>query len=96
MPSSVRSTGASSSGLFTSQSFCGSRRMRAPLAPPRLSLPRNDDAAAHAVDTSWDTDRPDDAISPLSTATSSAVSWGVVSGMGSCQISTSFGTSGPR
>jgi len=31
--------------------------MRAPLAPPRLSEPRNVDAEAQAVETSWDTDR---------------------------------------
>ena len=37
---------------MTSQSFCGARRMRAPLAPPRLSVPRNVDADAHAVETS--------------------------------------------
>jgi hypothetical protein len=40
MPSSTASTLASSAGLLASQSFCGARRMRAPLAPPRLSLPR--------------------------------------------------------
>jgi CRP-like cAMP-binding protein len=31
---------ANSDGLFTSQSFCGARRRRAPFAPPRLSVPR--------------------------------------------------------
>ncbi len=35
-----RSTVASSAGSLTSQSFCGASRMRAPLAPPRLSVPR--------------------------------------------------------
>ena len=59
MPSRVRSTVASCSGWLTSQPRCGSSRMRAPFAPPRLSLPRNDEAAAHAVDTSWDTGRPE-------------------------------------
>jgi len=39
--SSVCSTPASSAGWLTGQSFCGASRMRAPLAPPRLSLPRN-------------------------------------------------------
>jgi hypothetical protein len=33
--------------------------MRAPLAPPRLSVPRNVDADAHAVETSSETDNPD-------------------------------------
>jgi hypothetical protein len=59
MPSSVRSTFASCAGWLTSQSFCGARRMRAPLAPPRLSEPRNVDADAQAVETSCETDRPD-------------------------------------
>ena len=44
---------------MTAQSFCGARRMRAPLAPPRLSVPRNDDADAQAVETSWEIDSPD-------------------------------------
>lgn len=34
-------------------------RRRPPLAPPRLSEPRKLEAAAQAVDTSWDTDRPE-------------------------------------
>jgi len=33
--------------------------MRAPFAPPRLSEPRNVDADAQAVETSWEMDRPD-------------------------------------
>ena len=41
IPSSVCSAFASAAGWFTSQSFCGARRMRAPFAPPRLSVPRN-------------------------------------------------------
>ena len=71
--------------------------MRAPLAPPRLSLPRKDEADAHAVDTSWDTDRPEARIWPLSAAMSAAStsSWSTA-GTGSCQISVSDGTSGPR
>ena len=36
-------------GSLTSQSFCGARRMRAPLAPPRLSVPRKLAADAQAV-----------------------------------------------
>ena len=61
-PSSVRSTVASSAGSLTSQPRCGSRRTRAPLAPPRLSLPRKVDADAQAVETSWDTDSPESRI----------------------------------
>ena len=45
-----------------SQFFCGSRRMRAPLAPPRLSEPRKVAAEAHAVETSWEMVRPDASI----------------------------------
>ena len=33
--------------------------MRAPFAPPRLSVPRNDAADDHAVATSWEMDNPD-------------------------------------
>ncbi len=70
MPSSTFSTFASCSGWLTAQSFCGARRMRAPLAPPRLSEPRKVDADAQAVDTSSDTDSPDARIFCLSEATS--------------------------
>ena len=89
--------GASSSGSLTSQPLCGSRRMRAPLAPPRLSLPRNVDADAHAVATSWETVRPEARTCSLSAAMSSASisSWSTA-GTGSCQSSVSCGTSGPR
>ena len=55
---------------LTSQSFCGSRRMRAPLAPPRRSLPRKLDAEAQAVVTSWEIDRPEARILPLSASMS--------------------------
>ena len=48
--------------------FCGARQMRAPLAPPRLSVPRKLAANAHAVFTSWDTDRPDPSTFSLSEA----------------------------
>ena len=57
--SSFSSTRASSAGWLTSQSFCGARRMRAPLAPPRLSLPRKVEAEAQAVVTSCEMERPD-------------------------------------
>ena len=72
MPSRTPSTVANWSGWFTAQSFCGARRMRAPFAPPRLSLPRNVDADAQAVDTSCETDSPDSRIRLLSAAMSSA------------------------
>src|SRR5512136_2221473 len=59
MPVRVLSTFASWAGWLTCQSFCGARRMRAPLAPPRLSEPRKVDADAQAVETSCDTDKPE-------------------------------------
>src|SRR5512146_602016 len=59
MPSKVLSTFASWAGWLTSQSFCGAKRMRAPLAPPRLSEPRKVDADAQAVETSSETERPE-------------------------------------
>ena len=97
IPSSVRSTAASSSGSLTSQPFCGWRRIRAPLAPPRLSLPRNVEADAHAVETSWETVSPEASTCALSAATSSApTSSCVTAGIGSCHSSVSCGTSGPR
>ena len=46
--------------------------MRAPLAPPRLSVPRNDEADAQAVETSWEMDSPDARILLLSAAMSFA------------------------
>ena len=39
--------------------------MRAPFAPPRLSVPRNVAADAHAIETSWEMDSPDARILPL-------------------------------
>src|SRR5205823_13841077 len=57
--SSVRSTFASRAGWLTSQSFWGSRRIRAPFAPPRLSEPRNVAAEAQAVPTSSEIECPD-------------------------------------
>ncbi len=70
--------------------------MRAPLAPPRLSVPRWLDAAAHAVDTSCETDRPDSRIACFSAATSlsSTSSWSTA-GTGSCH-SCASATHGPR
>ena len=46
--------------------------MRAPLAPPRLSVPRNDEADAQAVETSCVTDNPDARILLFSAAISFA------------------------
>ena len=97
IPSRARSTCASVSGSLTSQPRCGSRRMRAPFAPPRLSLPRNVEADAHAVETSWDTVRPEARSRLLSAATSLASTGSpAAAGTGSCHSSTSCGTSGPR
>ena len=71
--------------------------MRAPLAPPRLSVPRKVDAEAHAVETSCDTDSPEARIFSLRAATSCALTSGwSTGGTGSCQICGSDGTSGPR
>ena len=51
IPSSTLRTRDNCSGLFACQSFCGARRIRAPLAPPRRSEPRNVEALAQAVST---------------------------------------------
>jgi len=51
--------------------------MRAPVASPRLSLPRNFEADAHAA---W----------------TKSISLWFAAGMGSCQVSSSGGTSRPR
>ena len=73
IPSSVLRTFASTTGWFTSQFFCGSRRMRAPFAPPRLSEPRKDAAAAQAVETSCGIERPEARIFSLSAAMSASL-----------------------
>ena len=88
----------SCAGLLTSQSFCGARRMRAPLAPPRLSEPRNVEADAQAVETSCGTVRPDARTFAFSAAMSLSLDQrhDRRAGTGSCQISVSFGTSLPR
>jgi hypothetical protein len=97
MPSSVANTFARSGGLLTAQSFWGARRMRAPLAPPRLSVPRNVEADAHAVETSCEMERPEASILTFKSAMSfaSTSSW-VSGGTGSCHSCGSAGTSGPR
>ena len=95
--SSLSSTLASSAGWLTAQSFCGARRMRAPLAPPRLSAPRKVAAEAQAVVTSCDTLRPEASSFALRDSISASPTSGwSTAGIGSCQISGSFGTSGPR
>ncbi len=54
--------------------------MRAPLAPPRLSLSRKVDADAQAVETSWETDSPEARIVRLRAAMSCLVDQFVVDG----------------
>ena len=66
--SRVCSTFASCAGWLTAQSFCGARRMRAPLAPPRLSEARNVAADAQAVETNSETDKSDAKILAFKTA----------------------------
>ena len=56
--SRTESTLPSCAGLLPSQSFCGERRILAPLAPPRLSEPLKVEALAHAVSTISAMDRP--------------------------------------
>ena len=86
----------SSAGSFTSQSFCGARRTRAPFAPPRLSVPRNDAADAHAVVTSREIGSPEARILSLRAVTSvSSISSWSTGGTGSCH-SCGSGTQGPR
>ena len=46
-------------GLLTSQFFCGSNLILAPLDPPLLSEPRKVEADAQAVDTNSEIDNPD-------------------------------------
>ena len=81
--------------LFTAQSFCGARRMRAPLAPPRLSDPRKVLADAQAVSTISATVKPLALICAVNAATSASLSV-TPAGIGSCQIRSSAGTSAPR
>ena len=96
MESRTLSTRASWLGSLTSQPLCGSSRMRAPLAPPRLSVPRKEAADAHAVATSSDTLRPEASTFSFSARMSAGPTSGCTgAGTGSCQISTSAGTSAP-
>ena len=57
--SSALSTLSNCSGWLAAQNFCGARRRRPPLAPPRLSEPRKVEAEAQAVETSSPTLRPE-------------------------------------
>src|SRR5262249_10254720 len=64
-------------------------------APPRLSEPRNVDADAQAVETSWDTDRPDARTFDLRAAMScSPISGWFTAGIGVCHVRASFGHRG--
>ena len=91
------STLASSVGSFTAQSFWGASRMRAPFAPPRMSVSRYEAAEAQAVRTSSGTVRPVARICFFSAvASASLMRAPSTGGTGSCQISASSGTSSPR
>ena len=71
--------------------------MRAPFAPPRLSLPRNVEADAHAVRDELRDRQPGAEDLALERGdVRGADSSCVTAGIGSCQISVSCGTSGPR
>ena len=72
IPSRASSTRASSAGSFTAQSLCGARRTRPPLAPPRMSVPRNVDAEAQAALTSSAVDNPESRTAAFSAAASCA------------------------
>ena len=88
---------ASASGSLATQPFCGARRMRAPLAPPRMSDARNVLAEAQAVLTSSAVERPHASNLALSAVTSASdTGVPVAAGSGSCQIRSSAGTSEPR
>ena len=90
-------TFASSAGWLASQSFWGASRMRAPFAPPRLSPPRKVEAEAQAVDTSCETLSFEARIVALRAAMSfSSISLKSTFGIGSSQMSSAYGTSGPR
>ena len=94
--SSLLMTLASSAGWLASQSFCGVSRTRAPLAPPRLSVPRKVDADAQAAEANCEVVRPEDSTFRLSSATSDAPTRGwSTEGTGSCH-SCGSGTPGPR
>ena len=66
---SLPTVSATPAAWLTAQSFCGARAMRAPLAPPRLSVLRNVEAEAHAVATSSLTEAPESRMAVLRAAT---------------------------
>ena len=81
---------------MTSQFFCGSNLILAPLDPPLLSEPRKVEADAQAVDTNSEIDNPDFNIFYLISLISFFLILYLAFGIGSCQINCSFGTSGPK
>ena len=71
--------------------------MRAPFAPPRLSDPRKVDAEAQAVETNCETVSPEARTFAFRARDILIINQRMIhGGMGSCQSSSSFGTSGPR
>ena len=81
------------SGLLATQSFWGANLILAPLAPPLISVPLKVDALAHAVSTISEIDNPELAIFSFAASISKDLfPWGI----GSCQIKSSSGTSGPK
>ena len=78
------------------QSFCGCSLILAPLAPPRLSDPLKVEAEAHAVETNCEMDNPDFKILFSRLPISLLFNLYFCFGIGSCQIRSSFGTSGPK
>mmetsp|Transcript_16306 Transcript_16306/g.51030 ORF Transcript_16306/g.51030 Transcript_16306/m.51030 type:complete len:297 (+) Transcript_16306:214-1104(+) len=95
--SSAASVFSSCDGSLTGHERCGSRRMRAPLAPPRLSVVRKVDADAHAVRTRSACGSPLAAMASLSAARSAPASGGAAAaGSGSIHSRSSLGTSSPR
>ena len=92
------STVFSCEGLLTAQPTWGCKAMRAPLAPPRLSLLRKVEAEPQAAATRLETVKP---LVPRILAFRAVSSPGVMRppdtlGRGSCQMKRCFGTSGPR
>ena len=88
----AESTRLKRAGSLPAQSFCGARRMREPFAPPRLSDPRNVRALSQAVATSSATVK---SVAAIFAFTSSTLYFEFPAGIGSCQIKSSAGTSGP-
>ena len=91
--SSCVSTRDKRSGSLPAHFFCGSNLMRAPFAPPRRSEPRNVRALSHAVETKSETDK---SVAEIAAFTSDTEYLALPAGIGSCQIKSSAGTSGPK